>query len=355
MIGLAALPALAGQPEDAGTHPVHDLPPEMVDRTPPPSVVDALLDHERYTLRSVTVYWDDDGVYSNIVQDTDRYYSSGQGFEFGFAFDGSDLSDRLAPGWEDPRFGFGLSIKQHIYTSERITDVDPPADDHPYGGWLYLGLAFQRSDRTRHDHLELDLGVVGQWSGAEAVQEFVHNTYPNNDDPQGWGTQLANELAVNLTYERTWRTERGEVGGVEFDMLPALGFDAGNVFLRGRAKVTTRVGLALPDDFGPPSFLGHKDHTAGGFGDPGHDWSLYAYASGGVDAVGRNMFLDGNTFADSRSTDHEPLVTRATLGVVARYKLVEFGWAQTWESKTFKAQPDGQTWGSWVLNIQWRF
>jgi hypothetical protein len=69
-----------------------------------------------------------------------------------------------------------------------------------------------------------------------------------------------------------------------------------------------------------------------------------------ADAVGRSIFLDGNTFEDSRSTDREVLVTRATLGVVARYKSVRVGWAQTWESETFESQINGQTYGSIVVS-----
>ena len=106
---------------------------------------------------------------------------------------------------------------------------------------------------------------------------------------------------------------------------------------------------------GPASLLGFKDHTAGAFADPCRDWSVYGYLSVNADAVARNMFLDGNTFADSRSTDREDLVARLTVGVVARWKSVYFGWAQTWETKSFEAQPNGQTWGSWALGCQWTF
>lgn len=320
------------------------------------SILAAITRTDRYTLQSVTAYWDDDGTFTNLVNDTDRYYSSGQGIELGFRFNApDDLAARLAPGWEAPRFGLGLSLKQHIYTAEDILDPNPPADDHPYGGYLALGLAFQRSDAHRHDHLQLDLGIIGQNSGAEALQEFVHNSYPDQEDPAGWATQLPNELTINLTYDRTWRTDKADLGGLEFDMLPAAGFDAGTVFVRARAKATVRLGMALPDDFGPASFLGHKDHTARAFGDPDRNWSLYAYTTVGADAVARNAFIDGTLFADSRSTDAEALVARLTTGIVARYKFIEFGWAQTWESKTFESQPNGQTWGSWVLNCQWQF
>lgn len=315
------------------------------------------------TLRSVSAYWEDDGTYVNVFNNEDRYYTSGQGIELSFDPHFTDeLAAKLAPAedWKDPRFGLGLAIKQHIYTGIQITDPNPPLDDHPYGGYLYFAFSFQRAqtneDNTgKHDHFELDLGVVGERSQAEAVQVFIHNLFPDNDTPRGWNNQLANELAVNFSYERTWRTRKGSVGGLEFDMLPAAGFDVGNVFIRARGRTTFRVGKSLPDNFGPARFLGRRDHTAAAIADPEQDWSIYGYASLGVHVVAHNIFLAGNTFATSRSVDIEPLVGTITVGLLARYRCFEFGWSQTWQSIEFETQPNGQTWGAWVANLVFEF
>ena len=350
--------ALAQQPEvggDSGEVEDVGMVAEMAvaDRSDA-SLFAQLTTRSNFEFRSFTAYWDNDGTYPNLINDTDRFYTSGQGIEFGFGFTPEDPSD-FAKGWEEPRFGVGFWVKQHMYTASDIEIADPDPDDHPYAGWLTLGAAFQRADEHRHDHVGLEIGVVGSWSFAEDIQKWVHDTWPDEIDPEGWDTQLANELAVNVTYQRTWRTDRADLGGLQMDMLPAVRFDGGNVFIRARGQTTLRLGWNMPDDFGPASFLGIKDHTGGGIEDPNNPWSVYGYATVAADAVGRNMFIDGNTFANSRSAEREDLVSRATLGVMARYKCVEFGWAQTWETETFEAQPNGQTWGSFVLNVQCRF
>lgn len=309
-------------------------------------------------LRDSTIYWDNDGTFANLVDNTDRFYTNGVGIELSFDPNlPASLKDRLAPAgeWDDPRFGFGLALKQRIYTSEFITQANPPADDHPYGGYLYFAFSFQRADDTKHDHFGLDLGVVGEWSGAEAMQEFIHSAYPDQDDPEGWGTQLANELAINFNYERTWRSEKADLWGLEMEMLPALGFELGNVAIMGHAKMTLRAGHNLPNDFGPATFLGHKDHTVQGNDWGEGDFSLYVYGSIGADAVGRDIFLDGNTFADSRSTDSEPFVARASVGLVLRYKRLYAGWSQTFITERFESQPSGQTYGSVVLGYSYQF
>lgn len=321
---------------------------------PDPGLLDAVFARSSYRFRTATLYWDNDGTVPNIIRDSDRYYTSGQGFELGFAFEPPDPS-RFAPGWEDPRFGVGLSLKQRIYTASDIAIADPDPDDHPYAGWLTLGFSFQRSDAGRHDHFGVDLGIVGPDSFAEDIQKWVHDTWPDEIDPAGWGTQLSNEPTVNLTYQRTWRAERAELGGLKMDLLPAVRFDAGNVFLRARGQATLRVGWNLPDDFGPASFLGIQDHTMRGWDDPCNPWSVYAYATLGVDAVGRSVFLDGNNFTGSRSASREPLVARVTVGALLRYKRFELGWAQTVETETFEAQAGSHTWGSIVMNVRCPF
>ncbi|MGV6814274.1 MAG: lipid A deacylase LpxR family protein [Phycisphaerales bacterium] len=309
-------------------------------------------------LRDVALYWENDGTLTNIVEDTDRYYTNGTGIELSFDPQFNDaIKQRLAPAdeWNSPRFGLGLAIKQQIYTGIDITDPTPAANDHPYGGYLHFAFSFQRADDQKHDHFELDLGVVGERSQAELIQKWVHNTFPDQDQPQGWGNQLANELAINFTYERTWKTRRGEVKGVAFEMLPAIGFDLGNVYTRARGRLTLRAGMNLPNDFGPTSLLGHKDHTVGNAPWGGGDWSIYGYATLGVDAVARNIFLDGNTFASSPSVDSEPFVAMATLGFVTRYKALYLGISQTFQTEEFESQPDQQTWGTIVLGCSFDF
>lgn len=337
-------------PEPPATTDTDDAGPVSADA----SILAAFVNPSNYRYRGVVAYFDNDGTYPNLINDTDRYYTAGMGFEVGFDFTPSDaVAARLAPGWTDPRFGAALSLKQFIYTGIDISDPSPAPDDHPYAGWLTLGLALQRSDGSRHDHFGVDLGIIGPSSLAEDIQRWIHDEFPDQIDPAGWDTQIRDEFAFNLTYQRTWRTERADVRGVQLDMLPAVRVDAGTVFMRARGQATVRLGANLPDDFGPASLLGFADHT----GRPGadRDWSLYGYATVAADAVGRDIFLDGSTFSSSRSTEREILVARATLGVMARYKCVEFGWSQTFETPTFEAQPNGQTWGSFVLTVACRF
>lgn len=340
------------------------IDPGNADQT---DAVETIADPETWSLgsmslRDFTLHWENDGTQVNFIDDTDRFYTNGAGIELSFdpAFT-PDIRDRLAPAgeWDTPRFGVGVAIKQRIYTGIDISDPNPPADDHPYAGYLYLAFSLQRADKTKHDHFGLDIGLVGPGSGGETVQNFIHDVFPDEIDPQGWDFQLDNEPTINFNFERTWKTQRASVGGVEMEMLPAAGFDLGTVSIKARAKMTLRAGMNLPSDFGPATFLGHKDHTVHGaapstFAGEG-DWSFYLYTSAQVEAVAHDIFLDGNVFETSRSTDSEDFVALATVGAVVRYKSCYFGWAQNFQTETFETQTNGQTFGSIVLGASFNY
>ncbi|MAO24876.1 MAG: hypothetical protein CMJ25_29380, partial [Phycisphaerae bacterium] len=124
------------------------------DTPDPTNGIESLTESESWSLRDMrlrdsTIYWDNDGTFANLVDNTDRFYTNGIGIELSFDPNlTSSLKEKLAPAgaWDDPRFGFGVALKQRIYTSEFITQSNPPADDHPYGGYLYFAFSFQRAD-----------------------------------------------------------------------------------------------------------------------------------------------------------------------------------------------------------------
>ena len=311
-----------------------------------------LLDLSRYTFRELTLYWDNDGTIPGVIKDSDRYYTNANGIELSFDPNLTPaLENRFASAdqWDDPRFGVGIAIKQRIYSPADINLSNPPARDHPYGGYLALGFTLQRADDDTHDSFTLDLGIVGPSSGSESAQKWIHNTFPDEIDPKGWDTQLSTEPTINFAFTRTWKSEKANIAGVELEMLPALGFDLGNVLISARSSMTLRIGKNLPTDFGPPNLLGQKDHTVRVSQSLESPWSLYIYTRLGVDAIARDMFLDGPIFTSSRSAKREPFVATFSFGFMARYKGIYIGWAQHIQTERFELQPDDQTWGSIIL------
>lgn len=310
-----------------------------------------ILDLSQYKFRDLTLYWDNDGTVPNFIDDTDRYYTNANGIEVSFNPRlNHALASRLAiSDKEDQRFGVGIALKQRIYTPTNILLPNPPARDHPYAGHLALTFAFQRADNRKHDHFGFSLGMTGHTSGAETIQGWIHNTFPDEDDPLGWNTQIPGEPTLNFAFTRTWKSKPADIAGLELEMLPAVGFDVGTVLVDARTSMTLRFGKHLPNDFGPASLLGHRDHTVRTNEASDSNWSIYAYTKLGVDAIAHDIFLDGTVFAGSRSAQREPFVATFTFGLIVQYESFYFGWSQSIQSERFELQPDRQTFGSIVL------
>jgi hypothetical protein len=63
-------------------------------------------------------------------------------------------------------------------------------------------------------------------------------------------------------------------------------------------------------------------------------------------AVGRNIFLDGNTWQDSHSVDKNHVVADMSSGVSLVYKRVKITYTHVYRTKEFTDQDKGQVFGS---------
>ncbi len=79
----------------------------------------------------------------------------------------------------------------------------------------------------------------------------------------------------------------------------------------------------------------------------------YLFARVDGRAVGRNIFLDGNTFSDSHSVDSNPFVADLSAGVAVNIKNTKLAYAFVYRTKEFKDQEDTQIFGTVSLN--WTF
>lgn len=306
-----------------------------------------------------TVQWDNDE-----MGGTDRHYTGG----FRAACVTSPpqfLHDLIAPERTPGAITHSrstYSIGQSTFTPDDISRSEPIEDDQPYAGWLYLGFGLEQevipmADRLRYlDTIELQLGVIGPLSGAEQVQRATHNIL-GATDPQGWDNQLNNEPGINLFYSRQWTgaqefavTSGDGLPQLFFDITPKLGAALGNVHIFGAGGLTFRFGNFLPDDHGPPVV---RPSLPGSDFFPRQDgWSAYIF--GGLEGrvVGRNIFLDGNSFDnDSRSVDKKTLVGEARLGLAAIYGDVRLAYTHVFRSREFEGQ-DPQIFGAVTLSFR---
>lgn len=247
-----------------------------------------------------------------------------------------NLADRFPLFPADKAVRMSFSLGQNMYTPEDITLENPPLDDRPYAGWLYTSVGLVAETGQRLDQLELSVGVVGPASLAEQSQKRIHS-FVDSDDPRGWDTQLKNEPGFILTYARSWRGLISKsLLGVPFDLTPHAGVALGNVFTTANAGVTLRYGENMPNDYGPPRI--QPSLPGSGFFIPQHGFGWYLFAGIEGRAVARDIFLDGNTFRDSRSVDKEPVVGDLQFGIVMTWQSLRLAYTHVLRTREFKNQ-----------------
>ncbi|MEO0475669.1 MAG: lipid A deacylase LpxR family protein [Planctomycetota bacterium] len=323
---------------------------------------------------TVKVYWENDGAFHDPFDSYDRHYTNG----FAIVLEhqpqwAEDLAEMmpLAEQFErrhgQAKTGAGYQLTQLIFTPANLSATAPIPTDQPYGGIIYGGVFWQREaqydgrdDLAVLDHFEFNVGVVGEDSLAEDIQDWVHDNF-TGVDPLGWDNQVGNEVSAQFHFRRKWRKDLNPIqsallGDLEMQLIPQAGFALGTVYRHAEAAVTFRIGQRLPDDFGPGRINDLQSVT----GDPTslNGWSWYAFGRVGGRAVQHDLFLDGSDFETSPvSVDSEPLVGEVQAGLGVSYRSdsrnrFDLTWGVTFLSDTFDAPgaTGTESYGTFVLS-----
>jgi hypothetical protein len=242
------------------------------------------------------------------------------------------------------------SLGQSIFTPDDITIEEPVPEDRPYAGWLYAGIGLVSVGERALDNLEINVGVVGPASFAEQTQTAFHRWF-GFDRPEGWRHQLENEPGLELVFERKWRAwQKFGVGGLGGDVVPHVGVALGNVLTQGAAGLTLRIGDDLPNDYGPPRI--RPSLPGSDYFDPEDRFGWYFFVGAEGRAVGRNIFLDGNTFRDSPRVDKRNLVADFQAGIAVIFGRVRLAYTHVLRTREFETQDDPGQFGAFSVSTR---
>jgi hypothetical protein len=292
---------------------------------------------------------------NDIFFDTDRHYTNGVALDYTTAPQDTppwlaDFAHHLPFFASTGDVRTDYQIAQDIFTPANTHIPVPDPTDRPYAGYLYVGLGILSNSDTHLDQAQLQLGVVGPASLAQDAQNWVHSIL-GNQLAQGWHFQLRDEPVANVFYERSWKLiPPRSIFGVFFDLEPHAGIAVGNAYDYVNAGAMARVGINLPDDFGPPRL--QPSLPGSNFFEPNGEVSAYIFA--GVDGrvVGRNIFLDGNSFQSSPSVDKRVLVGDLQVGAAVQIDRARLSFTHVFRSKEFDTQPSADQFGS--VNLTFR-
>jgi len=326
---------------------------------------------------TLNVYFEND-----LFTESDQNYTNGIRFSWVSPDISSYEKDPILPPWlrkvndtldflhqlkgrDRPSRNLVVSLGQLMYTPSSIEAKALLADERPYAGFLYTEFAYHTRSRNHLDSVGLTLGIVGPSARAHEAQDWIHDLRGFNKF-NGWDNQLEDELGVQLFYEhkrrvfdRPLRARVGQTLRTDFshDLIWHRGVSLGNVATYLNAGAEYRIGWRLPSDFGTSAVRPAGDNSAPGRRDPRlrHNGfsGLHFFFSADVRLVGRDIFLDGNTFKDSHSVDKERLVADLSAGVSFTAGHWKFSYARVIRTREFKRQPHHHNYGSLSISYSW--
>lgn len=307
------------------------------------------------TLFSDTGFWSIQIENDVLASTKDRFYTHGAEITYATADTPpsflEDLSNAIGIYQKGHKQIHGYSIGQKIFTPANITQPKLILHDRPYAGWLYVeaGIADMFQDNINSDIINgliLTLGIVGPSSYAEKFQKGLHDVI-NANEPKGWDNQLHDELGFNISYIRKWRQIFDPTKSKQFELGHHGGLTLGNVYTYISAGVMLRWGTHLKNDVGPPNispgFPGIPAFTPSNT----TNWYFFSGIEGRI--IGRNIFLDGNTFRNSHNVDKKYFVADLQFGFAINFDNTRIALSNMLRTHEFDGQSDRTRFGA--INI----
>lgn len=292
---------------------------------------------------------------NDLFAGADRYYTSGLRLtRVGQTRTPPDWLDSLArrfPGFDDAEtLPYGLSISHNIFTPADIENPEFPPDDRLYAGWLNVEFKTGTLNARGADRVRVGLGIAGPAAGGKQLQNYIHDLIDTRT-PVGWEEQLENEPTILVGYDRLRRISPiSTPSGRRFDASYFGGVTLGNAYTHVSGGGFMRWGSGLSADFGPPRITPAVSGSAF-FRPGGKTWYFFAGAEGR--AVGRDLFIEGNTFGGRDGVDPERLVGELFGGFVYSNGRFRMTYTHVWRTREFTAQARGQDYGALSLSLWW--
>jgi len=270
---------------------------------------------------------------NDVIADTDRHYTHGTRVQY--TVNKAPLF--LVDAFPNRQMASIVAVAQHMYTPSDTAIPDLMPNDRPYGGWLYLGLAFEARDDKQMDFIEVDCGITGSCSQSEKVQKLVHS-WIGSQDPKGWQYQIGTTVGFNFIYQKKYRQRFELSDTVGFDLISHGGGCLGNIYTYLNYGGMLRFGYNIPDDFG----FRRMEPTSRRLSDIGG----YLFLDVDSRIVARNIFLDGYK---SHSVSKESVVNDLGLGAAVVLWNWEIVYSYNIRTKEFEMQQENNRFGTVVV------
>lgn len=272
---------------------------------------------------------------------SDQYYTAGQRLSYTSGTEQlpAFLTEFGRTVWGDGVQRISIDLSQSIFTPRNTQARVPNPLDRPYAAWLHTDASLIHDTDDTRSIIGVSLGVVGPSALGRQVQNGFHSLI--GDGPNlGWRHQLADEPAVELMVQQTYRIPVTQFAGLEVDALPALTAGLGTVRDYVQAGISLRLGQGLGSDFGAPRI--QPDLSGADAYTPTRPFAWYVFAGADVQGVGRDIFLDGNTWrTHTPHASKRPYLGELQGGLAIMLYGVRVTYTQVFQSPSFDRQRSG--------------
>ncbi len=245
------------------------------------------------------------------------------------------------------------SLGQSLYTPRDIRQTAVNPNDRPWAGFLYGSLGMVTLTGNHTDEVEATLGIVGSAAMGEWAQKFIHKNLTGSPDPQGWSHQLKNEPGVMIAWQRGWpMLASGRTVNNFWSVKPYFGATVGNVKTYGAAGFTAHLSPYESRWQDTPIRVRPSMPGTGIYEIPQNKWSWAVFSGLEGRAVARDIFLDGNSFANSYSVEKESFVADATAGVAVTYNNTRVSYTAVYRTKEFVLQDHPDIFGALSVGVR---
>lgn len=275
---------------------------------------------------------------NDVTGRTDKYYTNGVRFDLTMPFFAkSPFSLSWLP-WNKATSSYHtINFRYDVFTPDLHKDL---YTDRPFASIMSLGSKHQYvlSQNKLMLTSELQLGIIGQASGAGKLQNGLHKIMPNADTVLGWETQIRNDIALNYVFtvdKQVHRSDYAEfiIGGSVF---------LGSPYTKLEPEVLLRVGL-MQDYF---NMLNTN---------PERNWQAYLFGDLKAAYVVYNATLLGGPLNPNNPyelKEIEPFVLNLQIGIGVTYKSYSLIYGQHFITPEFLGA-ESYMWGE--LNFKLTF
>ena len=265
---------------------------------------------------------------------TDRYFTSGIRFDLQAEWLAVSSFQKLMIPYKRKAFvSYNLSMVQNMYTPTDTRVAPELHDNRPYSSVLYFGFRKTVADPLRKLILssEFNLGYIGPYSLGSSLQTMVHKTFPTNDKPLGWESQINSDIILNYSVQ----AQKALVIKENLTLLADLDAEAGTLYTNAGAGLQLQAGKAEPV-FGLTST------------EKLPEIEYYFFAKTDISFVAYNALLQGGVFNQDNvftleQNEIQRVVGKVEAGIHFKYKGIGMEIGQHYISPEYK----GGLWHKW--------